>query len=126
MIKQQPQATAQETAINDAMTLISTLELPYLVELSQQLEQHIEKRRKADIVDARRKIEMIAQSVGLSLDALLSLPASGNNGTLPPKYADPADPTRTWSGKGKKPYWIRALEQQGTTLDKLRIAAGKG
>lgn len=121
-MQQTKQSTAQETAINDAMSLIEALELPYLVELSKRLGEHIEQRRKADIVDARRRIESIAQGVGLSVDDLLKMPISGVNGMLPPKYADPSDPSRTWSGIGRKPFWMRDLmERQGFTLDQLRI-----
>jgi DNA-binding protein H-NS len=116
------QNTAQESAIADAMTMIDGLELPYLVELAKCLEQHIEKRRKADIFDARLKIEMIARNVGLTIDDLLNVPISGTNGHLPPKYADPHDPDRTWSGLGRKPNWVREYESQGITLDQLRIA----
>jgi DNA-binding protein H-NS len=116
------QNTAQETAVEDAMTLINGLELPYLVELSKRLEHHIEKRRKDDIVDARRRIQLIAQEVGLSVDELIEMPVSGVHGTRPPQFADPDNASRTWSGHGRKPFWIRDLEQRGYTLDQLRIA----
>jgi DNA-binding protein H-NS len=116
------QNTAQESAVADAMTMINGLELPYLVELAKCLEQHIEQRRKADIFDARRKIEAIARNVGLTMDDLLNTPISGTKGHLPPNYADPNNPDRTWSGLGRKPNWIREYENQGITLDQLRIA----
>jgi DNA-binding protein H-NS len=122
-MNQQRQNTPSETAFNDAMTLINGLELPYLIELAKHLEEHIEKRRKADIVDARLKIEMIARDVGLSVTDLLNVPASGVKGYLPPKYADPTDPKRTWSGHGRKPFWVRDLESQGIALDQLRITS---
>jgi DNA-binding protein H-NS len=122
MTKQPKQSTAQETAIEDAMTLISALELPYLVELSQRLDQHIKQRRKDDVANARRQIEIIAQQVGMTVDALIEIPISGINGTRPPQFVDPDDPARTWSGHGRKPYWVRDLESQGVTLDQLRIA----
>lgn len=116
------QSTAQETAVEDAIKLVSGLELPYLVELSKRLEEHIEQRRKSDIADARRKIEMIAKQVGMTVDALIELPVSGINGKRPPQFAHPHNAALTWSGNGRKPYWIRELEDQGYTLDKLRIA----
>lgn len=121
-MKNRQQNTAHETAIEDAMTLISALELPYLVMLSARLAEHIEKRRVADITEARRQIESIARQVGVPLDELFNAPVSGAKGTRPPMYADPSDPTRTWSGQGRKPFWIRDLiERQGFTLDQLRI-----
>lgn len=122
MMAKPRQTTAQEAAIEDAMTLIGALELPYLVELSKRLEHHIEQRRKDDIADARRQIEAIARQVGRTVEELLSIPASGVKGKLPPMYADPQDPARTWSGQGRKPFWICDLEHKGYTLDQLRIA----
>lgn len=120
-MKHEKQNTAQETAIEDAMTLISKLELSYLVALTARIEEHIEKRRAEAIVDARRQIESIAQQIGISVTDLLAIQVSGAKGTLPPKYADPSDPARTWSGSGRKPFWFKALESEGYTLDQLRI-----
>jgi DNA-binding protein H-NS len=38
----------------------------------------------------------------------------------PPKYRHPTDPRKTWSGRGRKPQWIKEAEEQGT-LEKLAI-----
>lgn len=29
----------------------------------------------------------------------------------PPKYRNPADPTQTWTGKGKAPLWMEGLDK---------------
>ena len=39
----------------------------------------------------------------------------------PPKYQDPNDPTKTWSGKGKPPQWVKDALDSGKTLDDLLI-----
>lgn len=38
----------------------------------------------------------------------------------PPKYRHPTDPKKTWSGRGRKPDWIKEAEEKGT-LEKLAI-----
>jgi len=38
-----------------------------------------------------------------------------------PKFRDPADPHKTWSGRGKKPHWVQNLERNGR-LEAARIA----
>lgn len=119
---QQKKPNAPKAAIEDALTLIGALELPYLIELSKHLEEHIAKRRKEDIVEARRKIEMVAQRIGMTVDELFDGKAIKAKGKRPALYADPQNPMRTWSGHGPKPYWLRDLERQGHTLDSLRIA----
>jgi DNA-binding protein H-NS len=38
-----------------------------------------------------------------------------------PKFCNPADPSETWSGRGKQPHWVRNLLAAGTSLDDLRV-----
>ena len=40
-----------------------------------------------------------------------------------PKFQNPAHPSETWSGRGKKPRWVRELLAAGRTLDDVRISA---
>jgi DNA-binding protein H-NS len=38
-----------------------------------------------------------------------------------PKYRNPADPSETWSGRGKQPRWLTAQLKSGKRLDDFRI-----
>jgi DNA-binding protein H-NS len=38
-----------------------------------------------------------------------------------PKYRNPADPSETWSGRGKQPRWLVALLRTGKQIDDFRI-----
>jgi DNA-binding protein H-NS len=38
-----------------------------------------------------------------------------------PKYANPARPGETWSGRGKQPRWLTAQLSSGRKLDDFRI-----
>jgi DNA-binding protein H-NS len=40
-----------------------------------------------------------------------------------PKYRNPADPSETWAGRGKKPRWVVAALKKGKRLEDLKIAA---
>ncbi|MBM5801938.1 MAG: H-NS histone family protein [Cyanobacteria bacterium K_DeepCast_35m_m2_023] len=40
-----------------------------------------------------------------------------------PKYQNPADAAQVWSGRGKRPSWVRAHLTLGGTLEQLKIAA---
>lgn len=42
-------------------------------------------------------------------------------GTVPPKYANPADPTMTWTGRGRKPRWVQDSLEGGRQLEDLLI-----
>ena len=63
---------------------------------------------------------------------LRQLKLEGVNGSFPrsrrpypqvfPKYRNPAQPTETWSGRGKQPRWLAAQLRAGKKLDDFRIA----
>lgn len=38
-----------------------------------------------------------------------------------PKYANPARPSETWSGRGRQPRWVEAQLRSGRKLDDFRI-----
>jgi DNA-binding protein H-NS len=38
-----------------------------------------------------------------------------------PKYRNPADPSETWAGRGKKPRWLTAQLKSGKQIDDFRI-----
>jgi DNA-binding protein H-NS len=38
-----------------------------------------------------------------------------------PKYRNPAEPSETWAGRGKKPRWLTAQLKSGKRLDDFRI-----
>jgi DNA-binding protein H-NS len=38
-----------------------------------------------------------------------------------PKYRNPAEPTETWAGRGKKPRWLTAQLETGKQIDDFRI-----
>ena len=77
---------------------------------------NFEKKRKAETL---AELEALAHAKGFSLKELLD----NSNGksvkkTVAPKYADPANPENTWTGRGRKPKWlVTALESGGTAED---------
>jgi DNA-binding protein H-NS len=38
-----------------------------------------------------------------------------------PKYRNPADPSETWTGRGKQPRWLTAQLKSGKKIDDFRI-----
>jgi DNA-binding protein H-NS len=38
-----------------------------------------------------------------------------------PKYRNPAEPSETWAGRGKKPRWLTAQLKSGKPIDDFRI-----
>lgn len=80
-----------------------------------------EERRKEE---AKAALEAKAKEFGFSLEEVLSGKkgkSKAKSGKVAPKYADPADPTVTWSGRGRKPKWVEAYLAEGKSLDDLKI-----
>jgi DNA-binding protein H-NS len=43
---------------------------------------------------------------------------------LHPKYHNPNEPSQTWSGRGRRPRWVRRLLAEGKKKQDLRISEG--
>jgi len=76
--------------------------------------------------DSKRK-EVIAQirHLAASIDATVEIKdgrRTGRSGMkVPPKYQDPNDPSKQWTGRGMQPAWVRDLIAQGYSLQDLAI-----
>jgi DNA-binding protein H-NS len=81
---------------------------------------------KADIREKQKALaaaESAARDFGYSLDEVLTARAGKTKAKSPPKFRDPKNPANTWSGMGRKPDWLKAALDAGSSLDELRIAS---
>ena len=80
---------------------------------------NFEKRKKAE---ALAEVKAVAQAKGFSLDELLGTASTkSKRGPVPAKYADPANPDNTWSGRGRKPKWLVAQLDQGKSVEDFAL-----
>lgn len=78
-----------------------------------------EKKRKAECL---AEMKAVAQKYGFSFDDFTgskSVSKSGSKGVA--KYANPADKSQTWTGRGRKPNWIKSALAAGKSLDEFAI-----
>ncbi len=82
--------------------------------------------------EAQKAAEKAASQWGFSLSELSAeqaKPAAKARKTKPkapkaaskPQFANPADKSQTWTGKGRQPNWYRAEVEKGTAPDTMRI-----
>lgn len=93
-----------------------------LRQLKIEIDKEMKKRRKDEVRQAQRELRTVAERYGFSLSELLSsagAAAGASKGVA--KYRHPEDASKTWSGRGRKPAWIKEWEGQGRSLDELRI-----
>ncbi|SIN78862.1 DNA-binding protein H-NS [Vannielia litorea] len=95
-------------------------------DVDKALEKAAEEDKKAAMVAA----EKAARAHGFSLDELTGATpkrgrkpgakkASGPKGA--PKYANPADKSQTWTGRGRQPAWIKDGLNAGKSLEDFTI-----
>ena len=78
-----------------------------------------EKKRKADALAAVRET---ARAHGFTLEELIGGKASGKSTVKGvAKYANPADPSQTWTGRGRQPAWVKEALAAGKSLDTMAI-----
>ena len=80
---------------------------------------NFEKQRKAETL---AELKALAHAKGFSLKELLE----SSNGKITkklaaPKYADPANPENTWTGRGRKPKWLVAALESGQSIEEFAL-----
>lgn len=104
----------------------------------KELEKHLKDVKKAlqsaqarDRREATKAAERAAAEFGFSLDDLSEkkvapakikkTKAKKPKTASKPQFANPADGSQTWTGKGRQPNWYREAVANGTPADSLRI-----
>lgn len=91
-----------------------------LRELQGEVEREMRKRRREEIRQAQRELREVADRFGFSLAELVPGQAAAG-GTRAVRFRHPNDDSKTWSGRGRKPNWIKKWEAEGKPLDELRV-----
>ncbi len=102
---------------------LSDLDLNELRDMRARIEGEISRRERESEAQLAVELRDLLKKNGLKpedLDAAFKGP-SGRRNVLPSKYADPEDPSRTWSGKGRKPAWFRAALERGVSAKEMEI-----
>ena len=95
---------------------LSREELVQLISDAQKALKTVETRKRAE---AKRAAELAAKEFGFTLEEVLSATVKGSKGAA--KYANPADASQTWTGRGRKHNWVIAALEEGKSLDDLAI-----
>lgn len=123
---------ASEEAILDSIQEgLEQLGLDGLQQVEKRIEQERKRREKEARKQAQQEIREVAQRYGLGVEDLLAQVDTGkggkgkgsskSKGKVPPKFRHPEDPSKTWTGRGRKPKWVQAWEEAGGDLEALRI-----
>jgi DNA-binding protein H-NS len=101
---------------------LSSYSTQELRELQIKIEREIEQRKSRELQEAREQIHAIARSVGLPLEELVVTARNIRTGaTVAPRYRNPADASQLWTGRGRKPKWVKDWVDAGNSLDGLKF-----
>lgn len=93
--------------------------------LIAQAQSRMESARTEHIQSVKAKIDALLKAEGLQLSEVYAARGGKRGkraGAGVPKYRNPANPSQTWTGHGKKPTWFQlALKKSGVTAESLLI-----
>ncbi|WP_170606022.1 H-NS histone family protein [Ruegeria arenilitoris] len=93
-----------------------------LLELMIQVEKALKDAETRERKEALRAAEKAAAEYGFSLADLSSEQSRSTKGKkAKAKYRNPADPSQTWTGRGRKPQWIHDALKAGADISDLEI-----
>lgn len=94
----------------------------------QEIAKALQTVRTKRLTEMRDEIQNLLDQEGFSLEEVFDLKPGGKGrkktvgASGVPMYRHPTDPTKTWTGKGKRPGWfVEATEVQGMSREDLLI-----
>jgi len=104
---------------------LKQLTIPQVVELIQLAQTELHEKQKAEKENVRKQMEELAKKAGMTIDEVLGTgkgrKRSGTRAKAEPKYANPANSSETWSGRGRKPKWVEEAISKGRKIGELLI-----
>jgi DNA-binding protein H-NS len=100
---------------------LNALSLKELKELQARVTKAVatfEDRRKKE---ALAELEDRARQMGFNLSEFFGAAPARKRAPAVAKYANPANPADTWSGRGRKPRWFEEAVKAGKSADDLTI-----
>jgi DNA-binding protein H-NS len=99
---------------------VSKLTFKQLVSLQGKIGSAIAEARLREKAELKKKVAALAGQHGFAINELF-----GGRGFVRPKgeakYANPADPNHTWTGRGRRPDWLVAKMKRGAKLEDFAI-----
>jgi DNA-binding protein H-NS len=99
-----------------------------LEKLASDVEKSLEKHRKKDLKRIRQEMEKLAAAHGVTVEDIIgsgatakATPKKAVKPKSAPKYADPADKSKTWTGKGRQPEWFKSAISAGKIPESMAV-----
>jgi DNA-binding protein H-NS len=102
---------------------LSKMSADDLKSLVSSAERALRERHQQRVVELRREAEDLAKIMNMSVAEVFGIEKGGKPAgkKLAPKYMNPANPSQTWSGRGKRPTWLAEALARGEKLESFAI-----
>lgn len=101
---------------------LGNMSLAELKSLQKQVAKAIDEFADKEKAKALAALEEKAREMGFSLSELTGAARkTTRKGAGVPKYRNPQNPEITWTGKGRRPDWVRDALSAGKSMDDLAI-----
>ncbi len=100
---------------------LSKLSMDELKTLRKNVDKEIKEYKNRARTAALKDIQAVAKKHGLSVDEIVGKKGKSRKAAAPAKYRNPADPSQTWSGRGRQPAWYKDALKKGKTAKSLEI-----
>lgn len=94
-----------------------------LKQLKKDIDKELNRRRKEDVKEAQKELKNLADRFGITIQDLVAGAVGTKTGrkATAVRFRHPDDPSKGWSGRGRKPAWIKDWEAKGRSLDDLKV-----
>lgn len=106
---------------------LGSMSLEEISALKEELTSRETELRTAKLIELRERWKAEALAAGLTVDEVLGIPETSakrmpRDKSVSPKYRNPDDPSVTWTGRGRRPEWVRVFLSSGGQMDQLKIS----
>jgi DNA-binding protein H-NS len=100
---------------------LNSLNLKELKELQTAVNKAVSGFEDRKRKEALSRVEEAARALGFTLSELTGTAVPRKRSPAVPKYANPANKSETWSGRGRKPRWFAAALKAGKKPEQMAI-----
>jgi DNA-binding protein H-NS len=105
---------------NGIMIDLESMSLDDLKKLSRDVERAIASFEDRKRKEARKAMEKVARDFGLSVEEVIGVQKpSSRVSKSAAKFRNPANPSDTWSGRGRQPGWFKEAISRGASPDSM-------
>lgn len=91
-----------------------------LKELGTRVDKAIASRMSSERNELREKLRAMVEEAGFTLADVVGN-GRGKNRPAGAKFANPANPSETWSGRGRQPKWLSSRLKSGQSIEDFRV-----